>query len=303
MIAVAAACLIAALVAWSAVLATRGFARGGARVLREAVLSADSIGEWAVPYKLESTVPHATRPPLRPVSPRMAAVRGLCLAAYLERAQAENFVIGCVSAGPEPVAPAALNAWLRAEGLWAMLGEIERRGLEASPGQWDDSLRLYAEGAREALAMLAWAGHFEEELPAFDMPADAAALCATIGLLRPTAALLPDLALRADCELAAARELCQAWVWRARTALDQLDAQGGLAPLDVIRSAARYWSAAGAFTMIENDFPVAGRPFAALDAAACRRVHRTAQLRLQGLNWVCGLTHTWDHVSSRRLSM
>lgn len=230
-----------------------------------------------------------------------AAARLLLVASLCRRA----FIEASPRAAPDSDAAAEafdLARWLADEGLLDSATLVEHRLLAAPTGSWTPAETAEVSWQGEALLALGWALGMVEPLPPADAPADAGPLLSQI--LEPwasTAAFRRDATLRAEIEIAHERERAELWHWRGEAAaLLAAAPQRERREIEAaIRDVAAEAKGAGLLdTVIDDDFAVHGRPYAALTPDVADELGILAFERLRALDWLCGLSPSWDPIPS-----
>jgi hypothetical protein len=225
--------------------------------------------------------------------------RVLCLSAVA--------MLGAIAAGVEDGtmddAPAAQylvesHRWLIRENLANALSGDERGLIAKSLSEWTPRELADASSRNESMGVLLWALSAVAELPPYDVPFER--LPASVPLLAATAGFRSAARLRSPEVLEGARGVAELWHWRVRTRQRQEagDPQAEGHDLDAItREAAATAFAKGSIPPpIDDDFPVRGKPFRALDDGEFAGVTSTAVERFYALNWLAGRAADWDEV-------
>lgn len=191
-----------------------------------------------------------------------------------------------------------LAAWLTEEGLDPYVSATERHLLNRRIGSLTVAEAQEASWQIEAAAALAWALEFLDEPPPLDEPVDPAALLALLPSpwdktrpFRENAELLPEELIAVE------RERAELWFWRASVEEDRVTAKGRTATdLNAAIAEVATEAAAAEFFVapIDNDFPVGRRSYRATAPGHLESLAAVATERLRALNWLCGLTRSWD---------
>lgn len=191
-----------------------------------------------------------------------------------------------------------LAAWLTEEGLDPHISAIERHLLNRRIGSLTVDEAQQASWQIEAAAALAWALEILDESPPLDEPVDPASLLALLPSpwdktrpFRENAELLPEELIAVE------RERAELWFWRSSIEDDRTTAKGRQATdLNAAIAEVAAEAAAAEFFIapIDNDFPVGGRSFRAAKPAHLETIAAVATERLRALNWLCGLSRSWD---------
>jgi hypothetical protein len=225
--------------------------------------------------------------------------RVLCLSAVA--------MLGTIAAGVEDgtmdETPAAQylvesHRWLIRENLANALSGHERALIAKPLSEWTPRELADASRRNESMGVLLWALSALDDVPPYD--ASFERLPAFVPLLAVTSDFRNTARLRSPEELERARGVAELWHWRVRTR--QLEERDGAESegddLDaIIREAATTAFAKGSIPPpIEDDFPVHGKPFRALDADEYADVASSALERHYALNWLAGRASDWDEV-------
>ncbi len=244
------------------------------------------------------------------VSPPAAAERVLCLRALLRRSQIELMLIA-VRQNPKAVdklPPAELEAearqindWLRDEDLWSKASDQERDWLKLNPGTWPEKMILQTSWRAEALGVIGWALGLADQIAPYDEQLEKVSFAYHLKLPAPSKPFIADAKLRDEKDILQAREIAEAWLWRARTTQlqkepDKYPPPPGMTFEKIIALAAAYWEKAGAFKAIADDYPARGKAYAQLTEAEWQELRSIATERLYGLNWLCKQSANWDLV-------
>lgn len=190
-----------------------------------------------------------------------------------------------------------MAAWLREEHVTPLLTADELRLVETRVGGLSREVAEDGSWRVEAVAVLAWAAGIADDLPTYELPSPPADVLALVP--EPWDKVQPfraDIELRAEDEVAAAREEAELWQWRGQLTLSGDNTAASVAELrQIIREVAADSARAGLFERpIGNDFPVAGRPYRSLTDEERELLTDLATERLRALNWVCGFGASWD---------
>jgi len=230
-------------------------------------------------------------------SPSAAAARTIVLGTVCRRAFIEDRPGEFGDDDPD-AARFDLLAWLLAEGLGGAISPSERHLLTAHAGALEPDQAAAASWATEALVAIGWALWLLDPIPGYECPADPAPLL----MLLPapwdgTIAFCQSSSLRAEDAVAFERERAELWDWRAGVA-ESIDSASPAARRDAamaIRDVAHEGHAAGLLPApIGDDFPLGDRAFGDRSAETIGTVGSIARERLRALDWLCGLTDTWD---------
>ena len=238
-------------------------------------------------------------------SPRVAAVRMICLTSLTVRGMLERAIARAAPAGNQD-AHARIDGlldWLRKQRLWSRLSIHERQAMAKPSGTWDGRERTNASWRVEAAGVVAWSLGLLGKIPAYDTEFSASSVwtaAPSIGVA--TDGFIRTAVFRPEAEIRDAREMAEFWMWRAQTTRSQADAEhtGRTSPeqyREYVRSAAEKGVANSWFIAINEDFPAFGKSYAELSPEEYRRASSIALERLWGLNWLCGPGRNWDHVS------
>lgn len=246
----------------------------------------------------------------RVVSAEAAARRALCLCALLRRGELEAVLQG-LAENSKPaghIDPAAattqvrqINEWLKDDGLWLAASDKEKEAFNAAPGTWTCRALVQVAWRTEALGVIGWALGLEEEILPYDVQWGGAPLTHSLRILSPVEAFVSSARLGAEGQILQAREIAEAWLWRARTT--PLQKHPGEAPFppslsvpETVAATAAYWQKHGLFKAVKRDFPARGKTYAELAESERRELQSIATERLYGLNWLCRRAENWDLV-------
>lgn len=236
--------------------------------------------------------------PAADVTARLILVAALCRRAYIERFPSDF---------PDNDAAAERfdhARWLDGEGFLDAATAEERRLLDAPAGSWTATEAAARSWQGEGLLALGWALGLIDHLPPFDTAADVGPLLSQ--LPEPwssTVAFRRDASLRDEGDIAFAREHAEIWHWRGEAA-----ALLAAAPLferpaitAAIAAVAAEARSAGlldrvADAVLAADFAVRGRPYASLAPDAAEELGLVAFERLRALDWLCGLSPSWESI-------
>lgn len=151
----------------------------------------------------------------------------------------------------------------------------------------------------EAIAALGWAANL---LPNLNDPwtqANFTELTATIPA--PWEELDPFIAqlrLRAEFEIAAARETAELWAWRTEleAELTSSDRREREELVTILRETATEAAQLGLLKKIGDDFGIGNQPFSEIAPQERATIAEIAYQRLRALNWLCGFGASWDDV-------
>lgn len=107
-----------------------------------------------------------------------------------------------------------------------------------------------------------------------------------------------SLDLPSDEDAAFAREAAELWAWRAAIDDDLRNLTGRrLSELrDTLAETAAEAAATGLLPDVQDDFQVAGHPYAEADPETKALIAEISLQRLTALNWFCGFGDSWDSV-------
>jgi TPR repeat protein len=245
-----------------------------------------------------------------PPTAQAVARRALCLRALIRRSQIEAFLVvsrkspkAKTKFDPKALAAEArqLNAWLKDEELWTAVSGREKLSLKKKPGTWT-ARELKDWGWRtEAFSIIAWALGLAPRIAPYDKQQGEAAYFKKVALLRPTKTFIARSRLRPEARIRTAREIAEAWLWRARTTMIQKEPKKYPPPKGwtyekIIKAAAQHWRKQGLFKAIKGDYPAFGKSYAKLTEDEWQSCRSIATERLYGLNWLCGYAADWDRV-------
>lgn len=167
--------------------------------------------------------------------------------------------------------------------------------LTAPHGSWDAKTIEQVFWEREALGVLGWTLGWLASLPPYDTgfrSEDVLAAYSPDHLTAQVQYARPESAIRV------ARDLAEAWHWRIRTRVfeDQILKQG-IDPVEVVREAAQYLHEHAGLVVVDDDYSAYDKPFRDLTIEEFDLVTNVAFQRHRTLNWLCGLTKSWDDTS------
>ncbi len=244
------------------------------------------------------------------VAAMAAAQRALCLRAMICRSVVEA-KLQCLQANPGMaghVNPDQLNQdarhineWLANESLWHCLSAKEKNLLNAKPGTWKPQAVKDASWRLEALEVISWALGWGQSIAPYDQQINSESFELGSPTFPATHALIDAAHLRPEAEILQAREIAEAWLWRARTTRIQKGPEAQPAPEGwtyekIIAETARHWEKIGAFKALDGDYPALGKPYRDLTPSEWETLNSIATERLYGLNWICLQAKDWDHV-------
>ncbi|MCE5325294.1 MAG: DUF4272 domain-containing protein [Planctomycetaceae bacterium] len=193
-----------------------------------------------------------------------------------------------------------ITQWLKAQGLWASLSAKERQMMARDFGSWRKKEKIDSSWRREAAAVLGWAlGYTQQIAPWDEASAHKELIEAAGGFLNPVADRIARATLLPRQQLEGARDVAEAWLWRARTTQLQRirrKAPPGITFEEIIRLSSEKAAQMGLFQPIDGDFPAMGKPYRALTSEEWSEMHSIATERLYAMNWLCGRSRRWDHV-------
>ncbi|MGC9943319.1 MAG: DUF4272 domain-containing protein [Verrucomicrobiota bacterium] len=244
------------------------------------------------------------------VAPPAAALRALCLRAFIRRFELEALLQGVRQhpgvvelLDPDGLRKEArrINAWLKDEELWLTASENEKKLFKLSPGSWPKKIILNMAWRAEALGAIGWALHLTDKIPPYDAQLEPDSFVYHLQLFGETKPFVSAARLRTEKEILAAREIAENWLWRARTTQiqkepDKYPPPPGMTFEKVIALAATHWEKQGLFTAVNEDYPARGKAYAQLNDAEWQELRSIATERLYGLNWLCGYSANWDLV-------
>ncbi len=242
------------------------------------------------------------------VSAPAAALRTLCLRAFIRRFEIEALLQGVrqhpgavKNLDPEGLQTEArrINEWLKDEELWLTVSESEKKLFKLNPGSWPKQIMINAAWRAEALGVIGWALHLTDKIPPYDSQLEPDSFVYHLQLFTAVKPFVSAARLRTEKEILAAREIAENWLWRARTTQiqkEQYPPPPGTTFEKIIALAAAHWEKQGLFIAVNKDYPARGNAYAQLLDAEWQELRSIATERLYGLNWLCGYSTNWDMV-------
>jgi hypothetical protein len=242
------------------------------------------------------------------VSAPAAALRTLCLRAFIRRFEIEALLQGLRQhpnaverLDPDGLRTEArrINEWLKDEELWLTVSENEKKLFKLNPGSWPKQIILNAAWRAEALGVIGWALHLTDKIPPYDSQLEPDSFVYHLQLFVAAKRFVSTARLRTEKEILAAQEIAENWLWRARTTQiqkEQYPPPYGTTFEKIIALAAAHWEKQGLFTAVNEDYPARGKAYAQLIDTEWQELRSIATERLYGLNWLCGYSANWDMV-------
>ncbi len=174
-------------------------------------------------------------------------------------------------------------------------------GFKLNPGSWPDKLLREAGWRAEALGVIGWAVHLGEKIPPYDSQVGVSSFVHNLKIFFPARPFVSAARLRAEKQILTAREIAEAWLWRARTTQiqrepDRYPPPAGWTYEKIILMAAEHWEKDGLFKAVRGDYPARGKAYCELADEEWQELRSIATERLYGLNWLCKYSANWDLV-------
>lgn len=233
--------------------------------------------------------------PAAAVAQRAIVLSAVCNRAYLELARTTRLDFAAAEAERFD-----LLAWLDHESLIPAMTESEHHLMAARIRKISKQTAIEASWRIETLAPLVWALNPLPTPPPYDQQVGTAEVLQRLPEpLAKTGPFIHEARLRPLAEIATERERAELWYWRSQFAAEYESATPAERQelRDTLGDVAIEAAHAGLISApISGDFPVSGRPYAALTADDQATVATIATNRLHALNWLCGFGPDWASV-------
>ena len=243
---------------------------------------------------------------VHPANSELAAKRALCLAAVVQRANAEYQLhpapgdLRSPAGAPPPDLDRRLNSWLKAEGLWDSASDIEKALMQKPLGAWTKPEVADGQWREDSLDVLIWALRSDATMPPYDVPIFTTEVMKSVRDLGQLQQFLARAKLRPEAAILKALDVAELWLWRSRTTQLQKEhyspPKGERGLEQIVSMTVAKAQKDGLFTPIRDDFPALGKPYAELTESEWQTLHSIATERLYALNWLCGYAENWDDV-------
>jgi hypothetical protein len=244
-------------------------------------------------------------------SARTIASRAMCLGALLKRHGLEQGMHS-VNDLPDEIREGwkhehkgihqHLKAWCIEEKLTSHFSKDEQLLIDATLGDWQHLDLAAVKWRGESLGMMLWALGIIE-VPYYDMQFDTESLLDPLDLMNPTIDFMWQADVIDGKFIQKARDLAELWYERAQFEEEQRNNPSGRDDeLEVVIRTI----AGGAYEdgnlpeLIDDDFPVLGKAYHALDDEEYEKLAPIAKERLYALNWLCQYSDDWDSVPLKK---
>lgn len=242
------------------------------------------------------------KPAPQPKLPDATAVayRAISLGCLVTRAQVEQVMhgMGGKSTALHEATSARLDYWMGNEHLHDRLSAREAELLGRPIGSWEHQDLVDTSWRVESIGVMLWALSLLDRVPPWDTPFDQRETMEALGIFSKVSKFMSAARLRRREDIRKARDVAQAWHWRARTMQAFLSGQeppGGGTFEDVVRRAAKEALERGEISeLADGDFPVYGKAYRDLNEEEFDEASSIAYERHFALNWLCGYATSWD---------
>ena len=241
-------------------------------------------------------------------STRAIASRAMCLGALLKRHGLEQGMHS-VNDLPDEIRDGwkrehkgihqHLRTWCVEEKLMPHFSKDEQLLIDAPLGDWQQLDLATVKWRGESLGMMLWTLGIVE-VPYYDTQFDTESLLDPLDLMNPTIDFMWQADVINEQFIQKARNLADLWHQRAQ--LEEQKRLGDAPPETssfdtLIQSLANDTYYDGNLPeLINDDFPVLGKAYHALDDEEYKKVASIAKERLYALNWLCQYSDDWDNV-------
>ncbi len=192
-----------------------------------------------------------------------------------------------------------LRQWCAEEKLLDYFSSNERLLVDAKLGDWQQLDLAMVKWRGESLGMMLWALGVVD-VPYYDTQFMNESLLEPLDLMNPTIDFMWQADLIEPDFIHQARDLAEIWHWRAQITEQQ---KRGDAPLEgktfddeIKRVAHDVYVTGNLPELIDGDFPVLGKAYAALSDEEFEKIGAIAKERHYALNWLCKLSDDWDNI-------
>ncbi len=238
---------------------------------------------------------------LNPPDEKKVIDRAISLAVLFLRAQAEAIYS---SSKDEEVLKIEkdffdeVDHWMEDENIKNILSEKEKLLLGKEIGKWEEVEIFLSLSYLEDLGILLWALSFIDKMPPYEEGFKLNDVINLIPVLKSRKEFEKRAKLRNYKELMKEREIAELWYFRwklGRMIKENYNLEEGKSYEEAIKILAEKALSLGVIKeILENDFPIKGKPFFQLKGEDYVYISNIIIERYLTLNWLCGYYKSWD---------
>ncbi|ACK41497.1 conserved hypothetical protein [Dictyoglomus turgidum DSM 6724] len=238
---------------------------------------------------------------LNPPDEKTVINRAISVAVFFLRAQAEAIYS---SSKDEEILKIEKNFfdevedWMEDENIINILSTREKLLLGKEIGKWEEMEIFLSLSYLEDLGILLWALSFIDKIPPYEEGFKLNDVIDLIPVLKSREEFENRAKLRNYKELMKEREIAELWYFRwklGRMMKENYKLEEGKSYDEAIKILTEKALSLGAIKeILENDFPIKGRPFSHLEKEDYIYISNIIIERYLTLNWLCGYYKSWD---------